>query len=267
MRRPSGSFVLGVSVAMIILVSGALIADQRGGYVPPPTELGSASSVPPPEESSNTKDYEPSLLEGSMPASGSQLIEGRLPRPLLDYRVDAEQTRQRISFFESGLVVLHLDAGGTTLRKRLIIPPDAMKNYLAILPIDRLEQLSRNDMSWNSAGASSMIRLYREDGSSATARFSNSLVMPDELQRMRSALDDLARVLSEDREVTNPLIGYEPHLGDRLLSEDQKLYQIVQITNNGQLLELTCTREPTTIFVATKDVHTIFHALVSRRQN
>ena len=76
--------------------------------------------------------------------------------------------------------------------------------------------------------------------------------------------DDLVRFLAEDREVTNPMIAYTPRLGDRLIGEDQQLYKVTAINNQGAMLELTSTRDPVKIFVATKDVFTYFHAVLGR---
>ncbi len=64
--------------------------------------------------------------------------------------------------------------------------------------------------------------------------------------------------------VTNPMIAYRPRLGDRLIGDDQKLYQVVSIKNEGTLLELRSTKDPITIYVSTQDVYTNFHAVLGR---
>jgi len=232
---------------------------------PVPTELGTAISIPTPdEERLDTRNYNSAELNGAAPALGSQLIDGRLPKPILDYCSQTSSSLQRISIFEGGLVVLHINAGGARLRKRVHIPPGAIDIYLSLLPIDQIERLAKFDMSLAISRDTGYIRRYRDDGTPAVVKFANSRILPEDIQRLRTVLDDLVRILSEDREVTNPMIAYRPRLGDKLIGEDQKLYEVTSIKNEGTLLELRSTKDPITIFIATKDVYTSFHAVLGR---
>src|SRR3954462_5844416 len=93
--------------------------------------LGGAISVPLPErERKRLRKYEIPELVGSRQALGSQLIDGELPKPILDYRVHSNEVDQRLSMFEGGLVVISITGAGATMRKKVIIPPDAMQNYM-----------------------------------------------------------------------------------------------------------------------------------------
>src|SRR5262245_20645785 len=129
---------------MIFLFAVALSAlAQSAPPTPPPAgdpphditgvdvaPLGGAIAVPLPEkERRRLKKYEIPELVGSRQAIGSQLIDGRLRQPLLDYVTDHGPIHQRLSIFEQGLVVIDVHGAGGTIRKKLLIPDDALKNY------------------------------------------------------------------------------------------------------------------------------------------
>ncbi|HEX6159075.1 MAG TPA: hypothetical protein VF111_02845, partial [Thermoanaerobaculia bacterium] len=69
---------------------------------------------------------------------------------------------------------------------------------------------------------------------------------------------DLLRVISEDREVTSSVAGYEPKPGDELVADDQKVYRVVRVTEGANVVELKCLDAPTTIYVAKKDLYLYF---------
>src|SRR5437016_13552972 len=72
-----------------------------------PAPLGGAISVPLPErERKRLAKYEIPELVGSRQVLGSQLIDGRLPRPILDFISEQGPIHQRLSIFEGGLVVV-----------------------------------------------------------------------------------------------------------------------------------------------------------------
>jgi hypothetical protein len=255
---------LGAAIAAVAAASSATPSSAQD-RAPIPTELGTAISIPTPDEGQvDRRKYNTAELNGAAPAIGSQLIDGRLPRPVLDYVAKSAASMQRISFFEGGLVVVHMEAGGARLRKRVRIPAGAVDVYLDLLSPTQIDLLAENDQGLSIAAERSFIRRYRDDGTPVEIAFSNSRVLPSEIQRLRTVLDDLVRILAEDREVTNPMIAYTPRLGDRLIGEDQQLYKVTAINNQGAMLELTSTRDPVKIFVATKDVFTYFHAVLGR---
>src|SRR5436190_801577 len=74
--------------------------------------------------------YEIPELVGSRQALGSQLIDGRLRQPILDYISEQGPIHQRLSIFEGGLVVVDAHGAGGIIRKKLLIPDDALKNYV-----------------------------------------------------------------------------------------------------------------------------------------
>ncbi|HYM61002.1 MAG TPA: hypothetical protein VEZ11_08925, partial [Thermoanaerobaculia bacterium] len=72
-----------------------------------PAPLAGAIAIPlPPSQQKRLKKYEIPELAGARQALGPQLVDGRLPRPLLDYSIRQGPLEQRLSFFEQGLVVL-----------------------------------------------------------------------------------------------------------------------------------------------------------------
>jgi hypothetical protein len=262
--RRTRRFALSATIAAALAVSSPA-SGTAAQASPVPTELGTAISIPTPDEHRlDKRNYNAAELNGAAPALGSQLIDGRLPRPVLDYGVKSSSSFQRITFFEGGLVVLHVDAGGARLRKRVRIPAGAVSAYLELLTPDQMQAIPSGDMGLAISDDHGYVRRYRDDRTPVEVAFSNSRDLPAEIQKLRTVLDDLIRILAEDREVTNPMIAYTPRLGDKLIGEDQKLYKVTGIRNEGSLLELTSTKDPVTIYVATKDVFTFFHAVLGR---
>ena len=69
-----------------------------------PAPLGGAISVPlPAQQRRRLQKYDIPELVGSRQALGSQLIDGRLPRPIIDFITDQGPVHQRLSIFEAGL--------------------------------------------------------------------------------------------------------------------------------------------------------------------
>ncbi len=78
-------------------------------------------------------------------------------------------------------------------------------------------------------------------------------VMNDEITPLR----DLLRAITEDRTVTNSVAGYMPKEGDELVGDDRKVYRVMRIMNDS-IVELRCLSQPTTIYVAVKDLYNYF---------
>src|SRR3954452_9773705 len=124
--------------AVLLLAAQNLAPQQQ----PPPlthditqveaAPLGGAIAIPLPErERKKLAKYDIPELVGSHQAVGPQRIDGRLRKPLVDYSVTTSAVYQRISIFEGGLVVVEVRGGGGGLiRKKVIIPDDALHNYV-----------------------------------------------------------------------------------------------------------------------------------------
>ena len=224
-----------------------------------PAPLGGAIAVPLPErERRKLKKYEIPELEGARQAIGSQLINGRLPRPLLDYVIRNGNVRQRISFFEGALVVVRMDGAGATLQKRVIIPEDALKEYLESANAESLRAIRENELSPPRENRVAILRLYDASGAAVQRQFDPSGARPRRLQTQLTPLEDLLRAISEDRTVTSTVAGYEPKVGDQLVADDRKVYRVERILEESGIVELRCISQPTLIYVAKKDLYNYF---------
>src|SRR5918996_4226777 len=163
---------------MIFLLALAMSALAQTAPAPPPPDdpphditgvdpapLGGAISVPLPEkERRRLKKYEIPELAGSRQAIGPQLIAGRLRRPLVDYISDQGPIHQRLSIFEEGLVVIDAHGAGGTIRKKLLIPDDALKNYMKPISTASLGSLRPIELALPRDGRRGTLRVY--DGQS-----------------------------------------------------------------------------------------------------
>src|SRR5947207_448959 len=126
-----------------------------------PAPLGGAISVPLPErERKRLQKYEIPELVGSRQALGPQLIDGRLPHPIVDYINEQGPMHQRLSIFEGGLVVIDTHGAGGTIRKKLLIPDDALKNYMKSISTTSLRVLRPIDLVAPRDARRSVLRVY-----------------------------------------------------------------------------------------------------------
>src|SRR3954454_6918024 len=128
----------GILAALLL----ATAQSQSPLPAPPPTPthditqvdaapLGGAIAVPLPErERKKLAKYDIPELAGSRQALGPQRIDGHLPKPLVDYSAMMADIYQRLSIFEGGLVVVEVRGAGGKIRKKLLIPDDALKRYI-----------------------------------------------------------------------------------------------------------------------------------------
>jgi len=259
---------LAATTLALVAIAPPLSAQVDEEYIPPP-ELGAAINIPKPNEGEiDEQSYTSPELTDTRPANGSQLIDGRLPRPQLDYSIVTPKSLQRLSFFEQGLVVLHMKAGDANLRKRMLLPEGALDEYLKLMTPDNAAAISRNEVLTNGLSDDrGIIRIYRDDGSYEQVVFSNSRILPVGVQQLRSTLDDLIRILAEDRGATNPLANYVPKIGDKLISEDMKLFEITALAEEGRIIEFTGLQEPVRVYVAKDDIASYFQAILGRNPN
>ena len=224
-----------------------------------PAPLGGAIAVPLPEKQRRQmKKYEIPDLAGAKQAIGSQLIDGRLPRPLLDYFVSTTAVDQRISLFEGGLVVVRMTGAGGTIHKRVIIPADALEHYLDAAAADRLKTVRPQDVSAPTDRRTAFLRIYDKEGKFVERVFDPAGARPKVLQDQTGPLADLLRAVSEDRTVTSTLANYAPKVGDELVGDDRKVYRVARIIDDSGVVELRCLSQPTILYVAIKDLYNYF---------
>src|SRR5439155_26211277 len=111
------AFLLAARCSLLAFVATTTLAQSAPPQQPVPSDpphdisqvdpapLGGAISVPLPErERKRLQRYEIPELVGSRQALGSQLIDGRLRQPIIDYVTEQGPIHQRLSVFEGGLV-------------------------------------------------------------------------------------------------------------------------------------------------------------------
>ncbi len=247
---------------LLLVISLPLLAQTQ---TPPhdiskvdPAPLGGAIAVPLPEKQQRQlRKYGLDELAGSRQAIGSQLIDGRLPRPLLDFSVHGGNIEQRLSIFERGLVVVRMTGAGGTIQKRVIIPEGAVTKYLEAAAPEKIEGLRQRELSDPAKNRFAFLRVYRDGTHFVERTFDPSAAQPKILHDAVLPIEDLLRAISEDRAVTNTIAGYEPQVGDELVGDDRRTWRVVRIESSG-IVELHCTSQPTIMYVAKKDLYNYF---------
>jgi hypothetical protein len=202
------------------------------------------------------KKYDVPDLAGAQQALGSQLVDGRLRKPMMDYLARNGDIVQRVSIFEGGLVVINM-TGASAIRKKLLIPDDAVAAYKRAVNIEALSAVDPHALGQPGETRYAQIRVYDDAGNYIERVFDPGRVMPKAINDPVAPLRDLLRAVSEDRDVTSSLAGYEPKPGDELVSDDQKIYRVVKIVEPG-VVELKCLSAPTTIYIPKKDLKEYF---------
>jgi hypothetical protein len=226
--------------------------------------IGSAIATPlPMSERRRLERYEIPELAGARQAIGSQTIDGELPKPIVDFITHAGIVTQRLSIFEGGLVVVQMTGAGANIRKRLLLPADAASVYVRNLSPDRLATLPKEPAFKIRPNDDAMLRLYRFDGTVVERHFDPALLMSKTLADQVAPLQDLIRAISIDREVTNSIANYDPATGDLLVADDSRVYKVIRVFGAPPIVELRCVNQPTSIYVAKKDLYNYF---IGRRE-
>lgn len=246
-----------IGIAAVLTFAGALRAlaqeithDISGVQVAP------VGGVVAPElsEEERSRNELPELAGASL-AVGSQLVDGRLPQPVIEYIVKTKFVLQRISLFDSGLVVVHvIDDRGKVL-KRVRIPRDALDTYRNALSAEKMAEIPIAQLNLKATGDMAVLRSYDSMGSHVSRIFDPAAVLPLELEQARSLMQDLLNALVQDREVTSSITNYEPRVGDRLVGEDQKTYVVTQVDDKTRIIELTRADKPLKMYVAMSDLN------------
>jgi hypothetical protein len=220
--------------------------------------LGGAIAIPLPErERKKLSKYDIPELVGSRQAVGPQRIDGRLPRPLVDYSINTTAVYQRLSIFEGGLVVVEARGTGGTIRKKLVIPPDALKNYLHAITPTALASVRDSELTKPRDTRRALLRAYDAQQSFVERQFDPMARMPKALSDQVVPMQDLLRAVYQDRTVTNSVASYMPKVGDQLVGDDKKVYKVTRVVSE-KIVELRCMSQPTTIYVDVKDLYNYF---------
>jgi hypothetical protein len=244
-------------IALLLASALPALAQHDISQVAPAPEDG-AIATPIPTTKRGMKRYEIPDMAGAEQALGSQLIDGRLRKPLLDFLTTEGSITQRVSVFEGGLVVVNM-TGAATIRKKMLIPQDALASYVSHLSAKTLAAIEKQSLAQPEKDSRSLIRVYDADGKWVEREFNPRRVLPNELHQQIAPLRDLMRAISEDRGVTSSVAGYVPKQGDELVAEDGKAYRVMRVVPSGDpVVELKCLDAPTTIYVTQKDLHLYF---------
>jgi hypothetical protein len=223
-----------------------------------PAPLGGAIAVPLPEaQRKRLRKYEIPELAGSRQALGTQLIDGALPSPILDYIAVNANVQQRLSIFQGGLVVVSVTGAGGTIHKKVIIPKDALGNYTKTISSTALGNVRQGDLSAARDGRRVTLRVYSAPTTVVERTFDPMAAMPKALADQVTPMQDLLRAICEDREVTNTVAGYMPQVGDELVGDDRKVYRVARVID-GHIVELRCTSQPTSLYVDVKSLYNYF---------
>ena len=215
----------------------------------------------PPKSQRQMKKYESPELVGARQALGSQLIEGELPRPLLDYVTKSGLVEERLSMFDGGLIVVSMSGAGGNMHKKLLIPTDALVAYRRAAAPEKLELIRNGDVSKPLPERPSLLRIYRADGTHVELQFDPSGSVPKTLADEIRPLEDLLRVIAEDRTVTSTIAGYEPAVGDELVGDDQRIWRVERVTDEG-VIRLHCVGQPTIVYI---DKHFLYNYFIGKR--
>jgi len=147
-------------------------------------------------------------------------------------------------------------AGGT-IRKKVIIPDDALHNYMHSISPTALASVHDSELSKPRDTRRSLLRAYDGQQNFVERQFDPMATLPKTLSDQIVPLEDLLRVIYQDRAVTNTVAGYMPKVGDQLVGDDKKIYKVVRVMND-KIVELHCLSQPTTIYVDVKDLYNYF---------
>ncbi|MFN2441798.1 MAG: hypothetical protein ABR517_03850 [Thermoanaerobaculia bacterium] len=240
------------SLFLATLVAGGMVF---AGSPPPPTTI----SIPVPELPDNHMvQYHIVELAGATLVEDDLLVDGRLPKILINFTERLEGVYERLTIFENAVLVVKMEGEGWRMSKRVRIPTEALDKYRAFFTSDELERF-RPWSEGDSQRDQTVLRIATGE-TSVERKWPSTAVIPEQIERLRLVLHDVLRALAEDREVTNPVTGYEASVGDVLLGDDQKSYKVIGIRQQGELLELQSLTEPVRRFVAKKDLHLYFVA-------
>lgn len=267
-----------LSFAMLLLAAAPLAAqsqppqpqtETRGLEQPSPegtthditqvdtAPLGGAIAIPLDRGRKKASKDDIPELDGTRQAVGSQRIDGRLPKPLVDYSVSTAGVFQRLSIFEGGLVVIDSRGVGGPIRKKVIVPDDVLKNYLRVISPTALAAVRGDDLRKPRDSRRAFLRVYDAQQTFVERQFDPMATLPKTLSDQVTLMQDLLRAVYQDRTVTNSVALYMPKAGDELVGDDKRIYKVTRVMN-GKLVELHCLSQPTILFVDVKDLYNYF---------
>jgi hypothetical protein len=223
-----------------------------------PAPLGGAIAPPLPEsQRRRLKKYDIPELSGARQALGSQLIDGALPRPIIDFISMDAKVRERISFFEGRLVAIDVTGSGGTIRKRVLLPDDAFRNYTTTITAARLGAIRASALVPPRDGRRAALRVYDAPDHYVEREYDPMSTPPKALSDPVVAMQDLLRAIYQDRSVTNSVANYAPKEGDELVGDDSRVWRVKRVIAD-KIAVLECVTQPMTMYVEVHDLHNYF---------
>lgn len=260
MNRRGSLAALGMTL-LLAVPSPAQQAPPHGIDMVDPAPLDGAIATPLPEaQRRRLKKYEIPELAGARQALGSQLVAGALPRPLIDFVAADAKVRERISFFEGGLVVVDVTGGGATIRKRVLLPSDAFSNYTKAITAARLASVRLDALVPPRDGRRAALRVYDAPAHFVEREFDPISTLPKRLSDQVVPMQDLLRAIYEDRTVTNSVANYAPKEGDELVGDDSRVWRVKRVIGE-KIVVLECANQPMVMYV---DVHDLYNYFIGK---
>jgi hypothetical protein len=121
-----------------------------------------------------------------------------------------------------------------------------------------LAKIDPADLSRPDGSRVARLRVYATDGTPVERLYNPLAILPKALADKVLPMQDLLRAISEDRTVTTSIANYAPKEGDELVADDQRVFRVVRVTEPGGVVELKCVTDPTSMYVARKDLSQYF---------
>lgn len=244
-------------VVVILALATSALAQHDITQVDPVAPDAAIATPVPERQQKHMKRYEMPELVGAKQVLGSQLLDGRLRKPVLDFVTTEGAVEQRISIFEGGLVVVKM-TGAAAIRKKVLIPEDALKAYVSRATAANLRAVDPMSLATPDRDRRALLRVYDADGTFVERTFHPNHVLSKQLTDQIEPLRDLLRAISEDRGVTTSIANYEPKPGDELVADDHKVWKVARVVEGAGVVELHCEDVPTVMYIAKKDLHLYF---------
>lgn len=223
-----------------------------------PAPLGGAIAPPLNEaQRRKLKKYDIPELSGARQALGSQLVNGALPRPIIDFISIDGKVSERISFFEGRLVAIDVTGSGATIRKRVLLPDDAFRSYTTTITAARLAAIRTSALTPPRDGRRAALRVYDAPDHFVEREYDPMSRTPKSLSDPVVAMQDLLRAIYQDRAVTNSVSNYAPREGDELVGDDSRVWRVKRVIA-AKIAVLECVTQPMTMYVDVHDLHNYF---------
>jgi hypothetical protein len=249
-------------VLALVLASNAIAQHDITQVEPVSPDTAIATPVPE-RQQKRLKKYDMPELTGAKQVIGPQLLDGRLRKPAIDFMTVEGNLEQRISIFEGGLVVVKM-TGAAGIRKKVLIPEDALKAYVSTATAKNLRAVDQQSLPDPDLNRRCLLRVYDADGTYVERVFHPNHVLSKQLTDQIEPLRDLLRAISEDRGVTTSIANYEPKPGDQLVADDHKVWTVQRVVDGAGVVELSCEDAPTVVYIAKRDLHLYFMGAKAR---